>query len=214
MSNVATASAPPKSHGPAAFFAGGSAPEGSLLERLRAGEAAAFEELVRSAGPRLLAVTRRLLRNEDDARDAVQDAFLSAFRALAGFDGNCQLVTWLHRIAVNAALMKLRGKKRRPEAPIDDLLPDFDDTGHHRNSIEPWRPEPLAALEREEVRSGVRAAIDRLPDSYRAVLLLRDIEEMSTGETARVLGLSENAVKVRLHRARQALRTLLDPVFQ
>ena len=96
-----------------------------LLGRLRSGDAAAFEELVRSMGPRLLAVTRRLLRNEDDARDAVQDAYLSAFRGLPAFDGNCQLLTWLHRIAVNAALMKLRRSRRRPEARIDDLLPEF-----------------------------------------------------------------------------------------
>jgi len=185
-----------------------------LLARLRSGEAAAFEELVRSAGPRLLAVARRMLRNEEDARDAVQEAFLSAFKALDGFDGHCQLVTWLHRIAVNAALMKLRRARRRPESPIEDLLPDFDETGHHLSSIEPWRPQPLAELEREEVRSSVRAAIDRLPDSYRTVLLLRDLEEMSTEETARVLGLSANAVKVRLHRARQALRTVLDPILQ
>ena len=121
-----------------------------------------------------------MLRNEEDARDAVQEAFLSAFKALAGFDGHCQLVTWLHRIAVNAALMKLRRARRRPESPIEELLPDFDETGHHLCSIEPWRPEPLAELEPEEVRSSVRAAIDQLPDSYRTVLLLRDIEEMST----------------------------------
>jgi RNA polymerase sigma-70 factor (ECF subfamily) len=199
---------------PAILEAGGANGDRALLVRLREGDAAAFEELVRSAGPRLLAVTRRMLRNEEDARDAVQEAFLSAFRALAGFDGQCQLVTWLHRIAVNAALMRLRRRRRRPEASIEELLPDFDETGHHLSSIEPWRPEPLAELQREEVRGSVRAAIDQLPDSYRTVLLLRDIEEMSTEETAQVLGLSENAVKVRLHRARQALRAVLDPIFQ
>lgn len=199
---------------PAARWPEPTTEEDVVLERLRSGDPRAFEELVRSAGPRLLAVTRRILGNEPDAQDAVQEAFLSAFRALDGFDGQCRVVTWLHRIAVNAALMKLRRARRRPEAPIDELLPQFDETGHHLCSVEPWRPEALAELEREEVRSSVRAAIDRLPDSYRMVLLLRDIEEMSTGETARVLGLSENAVKVRLHRARQALRTVLGPIFQ
>jgi RNA polymerase sigma-70 factor (ECF subfamily) len=212
MSNAAQAAS--SGPGTGAFFGTALSPDADLLGRLRSGDAAAFEELVRSVGPRLLAVTRRLLRNEDDARDAVQDAFLSAYRGLPAFDGNCQLLTWLHRIAVNAALMKLRRSRRRPEAHIDDLLPEFDDTGHHLSSIEPWRPEPLLALEREETRNRVRAAIDGLPDSYRTVLLLRDIEEMSTEETAQVLGLSGNAVKVRLHRARQALRALLDPVFQ
>jgi RNA polymerase sigma-70 factor (ECF subfamily) len=189
------------------------APPEDLLVRLRRGEAGAFEELVRTTAPRLLAVARRLLRSEQDAQDAVQDAFLSAFRALAGFDGQCQLATWLHRIAVNAALMRLRRARRRPEASLDDLLPAFDETGHHLISVEPWRADALAVLERDEVRSAVRAAIDRLPDSHRTVLVLRDIEELSTEETARALGLSPNAVKVRLHRARQALRAALAPVF-
>jgi RNA polymerase sigma-70 factor (ECF subfamily) len=189
------------------------APPEDLLVRLRRGEADAFEELVRTTAPRLLAVARRLLRSEQDAQDAVQDTFLSAFRALAGFDGQCQLATWLHRIAVNAALMRLRRSRRRPEASLDDLLPAFDDTGHHLISVEPWRADALAVLERDEVRSAVRAAVDRLPDSHRTVLVLRDIEELSTEETARALGLSPNAVKVRLHRARQALRAALAPVF-
>ncbi|MDQ7007219.1 MAG: sigma-70 family RNA polymerase sigma factor [Acidobacteriota bacterium] len=180
-----------------------------LLDRLRAGEEAAFEELVRDEGGRLLSVIRRYLRDEEEARDALQETFLSAFRALDRFEGGAQLSTWLHRIAVNAALMRLRSRGRRPEGSIEELLPHFREDGHHARPVGPWRPEALEALEREETRRFVRRSIDALPENYRNVLLLRDIEGFDTSETAVMLGVTPNAVKIRLHRARQALRTLL-----
>jgi RNA polymerase sigma-70 factor (ECF subfamily) len=186
----------------------GTAAEDPLLARLRAGDAACFEELVRSASPRLLATLRRMLRNEEDARDALQETFLAAFRALATFQGQAKLSTWLHRIAVNAALMKLRSRRRRPEEPIDDLLPRFDAGGHRVLDAE--RPDGAeAALDGERRRAAVRRCIDRLPESHRSVLVLRDVEELGTEETARALGVSADAAKMRLHRARQALRELL-----
>jgi len=181
-----------------------------LLARLRAGDGAAYEQWVRSQSGRMLAVARRLLGNGEDARDAVQDAFVSAFRAIASFEGNARLSTWLHRITVNAALMKLRSKKGRPEESIEDLLPRFDDTGHHVHTPTMWGEEADVAVSRNETARLVRAAIDRLPETYRTVLLLRDIEELDTDESARLLGVTPNAVKIRLHRARQALRALLD----
>jgi RNA polymerase sigma-70 factor, ECF subfamily len=184
-----------------------------MLERLRHGDAGAFEDLVRSHGGHLLAVARRLLRQEEDARDAVQDAFLLAFRGLPEFGGRCRLSTWLHRIVVNAALMKLRTRTRRPEAPLDDLLPEFLPDGHHATHFSEWSLSPSQHLLRAETRDHVRAAIDRLPEAYRTILLLRDIEELDTAEVAALLGITPNAVKIRLHRARQALRTLLDPVL-
>lgn len=192
--------------------------EASLLAGLRAGDQEAHETFVRTYSGRLLAVTRRLLRIEEDARDAVQDAFLSAFRALPTFEEGSLLSTWLHRIAVNAALMKLRSRRRKPEDSIEDLLPKYIEDGHredgHRgNPTKPWQ-EPETLLERQETRAFVRECIDRLPESYRTVLLLRDIEELDTEEAAQVIGISPNAVKIRLHRARQALRTLLDPHFR
>src|SRR5690349_10231807 len=187
-------------------------PEAALVERLRRGDGAAFEELLRAHTGRLLVVARRLLGNEEDARDAVQDAFLSAFRSIDRFDGQAALGTWLHRIAVNAALTKLRSRRRHPEKPIDDLLPTFLEDGHQARPARDW-PEPFAALEREETRASVRRHIQELPDDYRTVLLLRDIEGLDTEEAARLLGLTAGAVKTRLHRARQALRTLLEPEF-
>ena len=182
-----------------------------LLLRMRSGEEAAFEELVRTHGGRLLAVARRYLPSEDDARDAVQDAFLSAFKALPAFEGQAKLSTWLHRIAVNAALMKLRTRRRKPEQSIDDLLPGFLEDGHLEKPASEWMPVPLDLVERKEIAEIVRSNIARLPDNHRHVLLLRDIEEFDTEETAEMLEITPNAVKTRLHRARLALRELLEP---
>jgi RNA polymerase sigma-70 factor, ECF subfamily len=190
--------------------AAGEPAERELLEALRRGEERAFAALVRREGPRMLATARRMLGNDEDARDAVQDAFLQAHRALDRFAGESRLSTWLHRIVVNAALMKLRGRRRKPEQPLDDLLPQFDESGAWLRPVSGWERSADELVESAECRAIVRKAIDRLPDPYREVLVLRDIEELDTDETARVLGATPNAVKVRLHRARQALRTLLE----
>jgi RNA polymerase sigma-70 factor (ECF subfamily) len=188
--------------------------EADLLAALRQGEADAYEQLVRQHAGRLLAVTRRILGNEEDARDAVQDAFLSAFKGLANFDAASSLSTWLHRIAVNAALMKLRIRKRKPDQPIEALLPRFLDDGHMADPSAPWAGSAEQLLLQKETRELVRRSIDELPEAYRTVLLLRDIEEMDTEETAEALGVTVSVVKTRLHRARQALRQLLAPHFR
>lgn len=183
--------------------------EGRLIERLRAGDPPAYEEIVRLHGGRMLATARRLLRSEEDARDAVQDAFLSAFKGVASFAGQSMLSTWLHRITVNAALMKLRSKGRRPEQPLDELLPVFDERGHWASDEREWSIPGEQALQRRETRELVRRCIDQLPERYRTALLLRDIEELDTEEVAAILGVNSNTVKIRVHRARQALRALI-----
>ena len=181
----------------------------SLIERLQNGDASAFDAMVRRYGGQMLAVARRLLRNEDDAREIVQDAFLHAFRALDEFRADAKLSTWLHRIAVNAALMKLRSRRRHPEEPIDDLLPRFDGDGHRVLEAERRSAGAEEALDAERRRAAVRRCIDRLPETHRSVLVLRDVEGLGTEEAARALGVTADAAKMRLHRARQALRTLL-----
>jgi RNA polymerase sigma-70 factor (ECF subfamily) len=190
------------------------AEEAALLAQLRAGDADAYERWVRATAPRVLRVVRRLLRNEQDAQDATQEAFLNAFKHLDGFDGSARLSTWLHRIAVNAALMKLRSQRRRPEQPIEPQLPRFDAEGEHEHPPWAWAARADAALGSAELRKAVRAAIDSLPDLYRDVLLLRDIEELSTEEAAHALGISVAASKTRLHRARLALRERLDALMR
>jgi RNA polymerase sigma-70 factor (ECF subfamily) len=184
-----------------------------LVAALRAGDLTAFEKIVREQARALLAVARRLLRNDDDAREAVQDAFVSAFRSRSRFEGGSRISTWLHRIVVNACLMRLRTRRRRVEVSIDDWLPRFLPDGHHEASFVDWSNAAHALIEQQETCTLVRRCIDQLPDSYRTVLLMHDIEAISVNDVAAALDVSTNAVHVRLHRARQALRTLLDPVF-
>jgi RNA polymerase sigma-70 factor (ECF subfamily) len=192
----------------------GNPDETALLIALRAGDDVAYELLVTTYGGRLLAVARRILRNEEDARDALQEAFLQAFRALPRFEGSSRISTWLHRIVVNAALMKIRSKKARPEDSIEPLLPTFQEDGHATVEFRAWDGGAEELLQRTETRRLVHACIDRLPATYRTILILRDIEEMDTAEVAAKLGITPNAVKIRLHRARQALRQLMDPHFR
>ena len=185
--------------------------EDQLLSRLRAGEDSAFEELVRDVGGRLLSVARRMLPNDEDAQDAVQDAFVSAFKALPNFDGKSRLSTWLHRIVVNASLMKLRTKRRKPLRSIDDLMPRFFDDGHHVHPSLGVDMPVDKLVQQTEVQKAVREAIDELPEDYRTVLVLRDLQGLDTAEAAEVLDITPNAVKTRLHRARLALRELMRP---
>jgi RNA polymerase sigma-70 factor (ECF subfamily) len=189
------------------------ADERVLIDALRHGEEWAFEAMVRTYGGRLYAVARRICANDEDARDALQAAYLNAFKSLAGFEGACQLSTWLHRIVVNAALMRLRVRRRKPEDSIETLLPAFLEDGHHVEQFSEWSMPADRLLEREALRSTVRTCIAQLPEIYRQVLMLRDIEELSTDEVARMLAITTTTVKVRLHRARQALSTLLRREF-
>ena len=183
----------------------------AFVAALRARDGEAFERLVRTHMSRLLRVARRFLPVEEEARDAVQDAFLSAWKSIDRFEAGSSLSTWLHRIVVNASLMRLRSKRRKPEESIDHLLPQFREDGHQTPSAQPWPMSAEDLVQRMQTSDIVRSLINELPESYRVVLIMRDIEEMSTEETATALGITPNAVKVRLHRARQALRTLVEP---
>lgn len=182
-----------------------------FVAQLKSGDGLAFETLVHKFTMPLLRTARRFMHCEEDARDAVQESFIAAFKSIGRFEENAQLSTWLHRITINSCLMKLRSQRRRPEEDIEQYLPRFLEDGHQVEPSVSWTESAETMLERMEVCDLVRASIEQLPDTYRNVLLLRDIEEMSTDDTAQALGITPNAVKIRLHRARQALRTLLDP---
>lgn len=189
-------------------------PGAGLAARMQAGDATAFESAVRQFGGLLLTVARRVLDNEQDAQEAVQDAFLCAFRGIGGYDGAARFSTWLYRIGMNAALMKLRSRRRKPERLIADLLPSFLPDGHQTEPAAAWAECASDAAARRETQQLVREAIAQLPEPYRVVLLMRDIEEHDTHATAEALGVTEGVVKTRLHRARLALRTLLDARFR
>lgn len=181
---------------------------------VRALEPEAWEALVREHSPRMLALARRFLRCEHDSADALQEAFLSAFRSIDSFAGQSSLSTWLHRIMVNVCLMKLRSKARRQTISVEELLPTFDERGRHARPVAAWRDDTDAHSADGDVREHVRECIARLPENYRAVLILRDVEQFDTEQAAEILGTTAANVKVRLHRARQALRTMLGPMFE
>lgn len=185
-----------------------------LLEQLRRADRTEVGRFVRHHGAWMLAVSLRILKDEGHAEDAVQNAFACIFRKLETFEGGSSLKTWMHRIQINEALMLLRKQKRRKEEPIDDLLPEFD-AGDCR-AMDEWTSEqsPEALMQVAQFQETVAELIDQLPDNYRIVLLLRDIEELSTAEVAQMLELSEANVKVRLHRARSALKKLLEPLIR
>ena len=199
---------------PSAHDAFASDGEADLLRRVRANDERASAEFVRRFAPRMLATARRLLGSEAAADDCVQEAFLSAFRNIDKFEERAKLSTWLHRIVVNTALMRLRSSSHRKEQSIDDLLPRYDDDGFRMGPEPEWEMDVSEHAQQQQIRDLVLAQINELPDNYRTVLLLRDIEEMSTREAADALGISEGSIKVRLHRARCALKTLLAPHLQ
>ncbi|QVL30376.1 sigma-70 family RNA polymerase sigma factor [Telmatocola sphagniphila] len=188
--------------------------EKTLLAKLRNGDADGFEYLVRTWCSRLLAVARRMLANEEDAQDCVQEAFLQAFRKINEFQERSALGTWLHRILVNAALMKLRSRQRQAVELDENLLPQFDESGHRVGKSANPRSSAEELAVRQEVREQVREKIALLPDAYRLVLVLRDIEGYDTAEAARILEITEVVLKVRLHRARAALKKLLEPLWK
>jgi RNA polymerase sigma-70 factor, ECF subfamily len=183
--------------------------ERNLVRRLRAHDEDAFETMIRENAPALLRVARRFFSNEQDARDVVQQAFVSVTKAIAGFEHHSRLSTWLYRIVVNEALLELRRRRRHPEVSIEELLPSFDLNGKmEAESIGAITDE--LPLERRETREFVRTCIAMLPQSYRVAILLRDIEDLTVDEAAAAIGLTPNALKVRLHRGRQALRGIVQ----
>lgn len=172
------------------------------------------DELVRTNIGWMLALAERLLRDRTLAEDVVQESFVRAFNGLAGFEGRSSIESWLHRITVNSALSKLRQLKRLAEQSIDEHLPEFDRLDCRVET--PWAR--LASVEEiiesDDKRRHMYESIGQLPDAYRVVLQLRDIEEYDTREVATLLGISESNVKVRLHRARAALKKLLEPILR
>jgi RNA polymerase sigma-70 factor, ECF subfamily len=188
--------------------------EDELLNALRSGEPQAVRGFVVQHSRRMHAAAKRILGSEEEAREIVQEAFLHAFQSLQQFRGGSKLGTWLHRIVINEALMRIRTRKSRVvEQSIDELLPRFYDDGHRVGPLPAWTEPADVLLQRGEVRAAVQRCIEGLPESLRVVLVLRDIEGLDVRETGGQLELTDGVVKTRLHRARQALRSLLEKEF-
>jgi RNA polymerase sigma-70 factor, ECF subfamily len=183
--------------------------DSALLERLRAGDEAACAEVVHLHSGRIFAIGMSMLRNEQDARDVVQETFLNAFRKLDGFRGDAPFGSWLKRIATNSALMKLRRRRRKPETSLDLPPSDGSSEGRERDLVDP-RPLSDKLQEDAELGQRIRLAVDGLSDSYREVLVLADYQELSMREIAEILEITVPNVKTRLHRARLAVRAALQ----
>jgi RNA polymerase sigma-70 factor (ECF subfamily) len=183
----------------------------AFLKKLRAGDSAAFAQLVEANQRAVYNLALRMLNDPQEAEDVLQETFLSAYKALPGFEGRSSLSTWLYRIASNASLMRLR--KKRPETTsIDEPLELEEGESLPRQFVD-WSSVPEDELLNGESRRMMDEAVAELPEGLRIVFVLRDIEGLSTQEAGEVLELSEAAVKTRLHRARLALREKLSAYF-
>lgn len=181
----------------------------ALTLGLRLGERWAIESLVHRFGPMLYGAARAILHDESDASDAVQDGLVSALGSIGTLEDPQALPAWLKRIVTNAALLIRRKQTRRRERAIETLLPSFEESGVRHDPGPQNVNVALENMESRELVGLVRGAIEDLPEAFREVLLLRDIVGLSNTEAASELGITPNLTKVRLHRARQALRTLL-----
>ena len=189
--------------------------EEKLLKSLRNREDSGYETLVRTYGPQVMAIAIRYLRSEADAADCFQDTFVAVFQSIDSFQQRSSIRHWIRGVTVNQCLMKLRKRQRRREESIEHMLPMFDERGKRVEVASPRQKAGIGeSLDAEQIRRIVRENIDRLPEDYRLVLLLRDIDGYTTRETATILGIKINAAKTRLHRARSALKFMLEPLLE
>jgi len=183
-----------------------------LVRDAKQGDMAAFERLVKRHTDKLFRIAIRITKCHEDAEEVVQDAFIKAFSKLEAFEERSRFSTWLTRIAINTALMKVRGKAKYKTLSLTDN--EQNDTAIIPAEVQDWRPNPEQLYSRGELTAILTKALDSLPEHYRTIIVLRDIEGFSIAETAEVLNLSLTAVKARLLRARLQLREELSPYFQ
>jgi len=187
--------------------------EGELIARIVAGEKEAFHELIRPYERMVYLTLFSIVKNETEAEDAAQETVINAYRHLASFRGEAKFSTWLTTIAINEGRKRLRKSKGASEDSIEEQA-ESHEGDYTPAPLTDWREIPLEALERKELREALRVAVAELPDIYRQVFTLRDLEELNIEETAQALGINPGAVKVRLHRARMMLQKRLVPFLK
>jgi len=187
--------------------------EAALIARVLAGETQLFHELIRPYERLVYVTIFAILKNESEAEDGAQETMISAFRNLRSFRGEAKFSTWLVTIAMNEARRRLRKAKSAAEDSLEEIGPESD--GDFTPAVlTDWREIPSQALERKELKEKLQEAVKTLPEKYREVFVLRDIEELNQEETASALGINVTLVKVRLHRARMMLQKLLAPYLK
>lgn len=186
--------------------------EQALVARAREGDAAAYSELVGRYERKIFRLAKHITQNDEDAEDVLQESFLKAFEHLPDFQGQSKFYTWIVRIAVNESLMKLRKRKSDRTVPLDEPVDTGEDTVAREIAV--WEDNPEQRYSREEMGQILDDAVQSLKPAFRTVFALRDIEELSTEETADALGISVPAVKSRLLRARLQLREKLTRFFK
>ena len=187
--------------------------EAGLIARILAGEKEVFHELIRPYERMVYLTLFSIVKNEAEAEDGAQEAVISAYRNLRSFRGHAKFSTWLTTIAINEGRKRLRKSKGRAEDSTDEQMEDLEGD-YTPATLTDWREIPLESLERKELREALRVAVTELPDIYRHVFALRDLEEMNIEETAEALGITTGTVKVRLHRARIMLQKRLVPFLK
>jgi RNA polymerase sigma-70 factor (ECF subfamily) len=186
--------------------------EAVLVAQAKDGDTRAFGELVRRYEGKIFRLANHITQNREDAEDVLQETFMKAYEHLEQFKGDSKFYTWIVRIAVNQALMKLRRRKTDKSVSLDEQIDTGEDTVVRE--IAAWGEDPEQRFSREELGEILEGAIDSLEPPYRSVFVLRDVEDLSTEETAEALGLSVPAVKSRLLRARLQLREKLTRLFK
>ena len=195
---------PPTAHAPS---------EKELVRRARDGDVDAFERILGQYQQRVMRIIMSILKDPMDAEEVTQDVFMTVFDKVDTFRAEASLSTWIHRIAVNAALMRKRRQRHKVDLPLEEVLAGAEREGHLVTEVEDWSNRVDDPALRSEARQVIEQAIDRLDDKYQTVFALREVEGFSTAETAQILGLGVSAIKTRLHRARLFLREALAAYF-
>lgn len=182
-----------------------------LVAEFKAGCEASFEELVHRYSGKAFSLASRLTRNQEDAEEVLQDVFVTVYRKIDGFEGKSSFSSWLYRVTVNSALMKLRKRKRDQTVSMEDVLPQLQNSPYLKTSEQ---AEGDAATLRSQLNAALEEAIRRLPDDYRPVFVLRDIDGLTSREVSKILQLTVPAVKSRLHRSRLMLRRRLSRLYR
>jgi RNA polymerase sigma-70 factor (ECF subfamily) len=186
----------------------------TLIAKAKAHDAAAFEQLVRKHHQAVYRLALTMTKNPRDAEEVTQEAFLSVHRKLDTFRGDSKFSSWLYRVTANFALMRLRKQRRQPQVLLDDLLPQYYENGQPQKAPSDWSERADRQFENKELGTKINEAIGQLPEKYRIILVLRDVENLSNEEIAHTLGMSVPAVKSILHRSRLFVREALNKYFE